>query len=106
MANDHFVAKTYLKHFTGSSGMLHVYRKYDRKTFPSTPSDICHEWNGDIIEDFLSIPTTLGDYREIFGRHWNSSLETFEAGSFTAESKLAIAGYWANLLVCTPALQR
>ena len=29
MARDHYLAKTYLKHFAGSDGMLRVYRKSD-----------------------------------------------------------------------------
>ena len=106
MARDHYIAETYLKHFVGNDRLLHVYRKSDGKYFPSRPRDICHEWDGDIISDFLSTPTLLGDYRKIFEPAWNPALEELKTGKISAAEKLAIAGYWANLLVCTPAWRR
>ncbi len=61
MAKDHYVAKTYLEHFLGSGEtLLHAYRKSDGKYFPCRPKDICREWNGDIVPDFLSNPNLLG----------------------------------------------
>jgi hypothetical protein len=34
MANDHYVAQTYLKHFAGESGKLQAFRKSDAKNLP------------------------------------------------------------------------
>lgn len=106
MANDHYVAQTYLRRFSGPSGMLRAYRKSDGKSFPCSPRDVCHEWNGDIIPDFLSDPNYLGDYRAEFERIWNVGIEALEAKSLNADDKLCIAGYWAQLLVCTPTWTR
>lgn len=106
MPRDHYVAETYLKHFVGNDGLLHVYQKHDGKYFPSRPRDICHEWNGDLIEEFLSTPDLLGRYRKIFEPIWNPALAELQAGRASPGEKMAIAGYWANLLVCTPAWRR
>src|SRR5580704_14206746 len=106
MARDHYVAQTYLKHFAGSDGMLRAYRKSDGKHFPCRPNDVCHEWNGDIIEDFLSDPTALATYRKIFEPAWNPAIKELEKDQISNANKLAIAGYWSNLLVFTPACRR
>jgi len=106
MPDDHYIAQTYLKHFVGPSGMLRAYRKSDGATFPCRPRDICHEPNGDIIPDFLSEPGYLGDYRAEFEPLWNSGIAALEARSLDMRDKLHIAGYWAQLLVCTPTWTR
>lgn len=103
---DHFVAKTYLKHFVSSDGMLRAYRKSDDARFPCQPGDVCHEWNGDVIQDFLSDPTTLAKYRKIFEPAWNPAIRELIAGRISAVNKLAIAGYWSNLLAFTPTSRR
>jgi Protein of unknown function (DUF4238) len=106
MANDHYVAKTYLKHFAGPDGKLRAYRKSDGASFPCRPDDICKEPDGDIIPDFLSEPAYLGEFRKAFEPLWNSSIASLKAHSVDMRDKLHIAGYWANLLVCTPAWRR
>jgi len=106
MPDDHYVAQTYLRHFAGPSGMLRAYRKSDGATFPCWPKDICHEPDGDIIPDFLSEPGYLGDYRAGFEPLWNSGVAALEARSIDMRDKLHIAGYWAQLLVCTPTWTR
>jgi hypothetical protein len=103
---DHYVAQTYLKNFAGSDGLLHAFRKSDGKHFPSRPRDVCHEWNGDLIEDFLSDPAALAKYRKIFEPAWNPAINEITSGPITSINKLAIAGYWANLLVFTPTSRR
>src|SRR5436305_669902 len=102
MPNDHFVAKTYLKHFADERGLLHAYRKADAKYFPTRPADICHEPDGDIIPNFLSDPAYLGAFRGAFEPMWNHVVEALKSGGCTNEVKFHVAGYWANLLVCTP----
>lgn len=106
MQDDHYVAQTYLRHFAGPSGMLRAYRKSNGATFPCRPRDICHEPGGDIIPDFLSEPGYLGDYRAGFEPLWNSGVAALEARSLDMRDKLHIAGYWAQLLVCTPTWTR
>jgi hypothetical protein len=106
MPRDHYIAETYLKHFLGNDGFLHVYRKSDGKYFPARPRAICHEWDGDIIQDFLANPKMLGDYRRLFEAAWNPAVTQLATGRVSRENKLAIAGYLANLLVCTPHARR
>lgn len=106
MANDHYVAQTYLKHFAGPNGMLRAYRKADGKTFTCPPKDVCHEWNGDIIENFHSDPQKLANYRKLIEPKWNPAIADLQAGKLPPESKLAIAAYWSNLLTFTPAGRR
>lgn len=86
--------------------MLRAYRKSNGATFPCWPRDICHELNGDIIPDFLSEPGYLGDYRAEFEPLWNSGIKALKARSLDMCDKLHIAGYWAHLMVCTPARTR
>jgi hypothetical protein len=106
MARDHYVAKTYLKHFAGSDGMLRAYRKSDGKRFPCRPDDVCHEWDGDLIGNFLRDPATLAKYRRMFEPAWNPAITELIAGGISPINKLAIAGYWANLLAFTPTCRR
>lgn len=106
MPNDHYVAQTYLKHFADERGLLHAYRKSDTKYFPTRTSDICHEPDGDIISKFLSDPAYLGAFRGAFEPMWNHVVGVLKSGACTKEVKFHIAGYWANLLVCTPTWRR
>lgn len=106
MPRDHYVAQTYLGHFADPGGMLHVYRKADGKYWQSGPKGVCREWDGDIIHDFLKNERMLGDYRAIFEPRWNDAITDLENGHCDSAVKMAISGYWANLLVCTPAWTR
>lgn len=106
MPQDHYVARTFLKHFANAEGRLHAYRKADGKNFPCRPADICRETNGDTIPDFLSDPTYLGAFRGAFEPMWNHAVSAVQLRAMSAEVKFHIAGYWANLLVCTPTWRR
>ncbi len=106
MANDHYVARTYLKHFAGDTDKLHAFRKSDGKSFPCAPKDICHELDGDIIPDFLTDEKYLGKFRATFEKEWNAAVAAVEAKTPTDTDKLHIAGYWANLIICTPTFKR
>jgi Protein of unknown function (DUF4238) len=106
MPNDHYVAETYLKHFADERGLLHAYRKSDAKYFPTRPPDICHEPDGDIIPAFLSNPAYLGAFRGAFEPVWNHVVAALKARACTQDVKFHVAGYWANLLVCTPTWRR
>jgi len=106
MPRDHYIAQTYLRPFAGPGGMLHVYRKSDGKYWRSNPKGVCHEWDGDLIRDFLKNERLLGDYRAIFEPPWNDAVKDIENGVLDAAIKMAVAGYWANLMVCTPAWTR
>jgi hypothetical protein len=106
MARDHFVAQTCLKHFAGNDGKLRAYRKSDGLSFPCHPRDICHEWDGDLVRDFRRDEALLGGYRKIFEPAWDRAIVDLVDGVEDPSVKLAVAGYWANLMVCTPAWTR
>ncbi|MGX1322563.1 hypothetical protein AB7M17_006016 [Bradyrhizobium sp. USDA 377] len=78
MPDDHYVARTYLKHFAGDSGKLRAYRKSDGKTFPCASKDICKELDGDTIPEFITDEKLLGKYRAIFEGAWNPAVEALE----------------------------
>ncbi|MGY3659233.1 hypothetical protein ACVJ19_005896 [Bradyrhizobium sp. USDA 376] len=106
MPDDHYVARTYLKHFAGDSGKLRAYRKSDGKTFPCASKDICKELDGDTIPEFITDEKLLGKYRAIFEGAWNPAVEALEKRVVDRETKLHVAGYWANLLIGTPTWKR
>lgn len=108
MAQDHFVARTYLKHFgNAASGQLHGYRKSDGAQFPCWPKDVCREWDGDLNSAWLTrYPDLLGQFRKIFEPLWNTAVEALLCGACPPDHRLAIAGYVANLMTCTPAWRR
>jgi hypothetical protein len=104
MSNDHFVAQTYLRHFGDPSrgDVMYAYRKSTGDEFPCHPRAACHEWDGD-LNPLLRSPELLGDYRKLFEPKWRLSVATLLENALSAEDKFAISGYFANLMVCTPA---
>jgi Protein of unknown function (DUF4238) len=107
MSDDHFVAKTYLKHFgdIGRNGMLHGFSKKSGKVFPCWPDDVCHEWDGD-KNRLLQHPKLLGEFRAMIERHWNASVESILSGTLSDHDKFVVAAYMANLMTCTPTWRR
>jgi hypothetical protein len=61
MALDHYLARTYLKHWCDkdASRPLRAYRKSDGKEFPCWPRDVCTEPDGD-LNQYLTKPDMLG----------------------------------------------
>jgi hypothetical protein len=67
---------------------------------------ICYEADGDIIRGFLRDESLLGTFRKIFEPAWNDAISDLETRVCDAAVKLAVAGYWTNLMLCTPAWTR
>jgi hypothetical protein len=107
MPEDHYVARTYLKHFGDPKrgGMLHGYQKPEGRNFPCWPKDVCREWDGD-INPTLKEPGLLGDFRALFEPHWNPSISKIVSGKLEKRDKWSIAGYMANLIACVPTWHR
>jgi hypothetical protein len=105
MSLDHYVARTYLKHWCDETKNepIQAYRKSDLKQFPCWPADVCAERDGDRNPDYFLDPAVLGQFRSIFEPHWGAAVGALQNGRMRAEDKFVIAGYWANLTVTTPA---
>jgi hypothetical protein len=104
MAQDHFVAQTYLRQWADpSSGMLYGYGKHTGKEFPCAPKDVCREWDWDVNPYFKNNPRLLGDYRKIFEPQWRPTVAAARTNQLSAEDKFMLSGYWALLTTCTPA---
>ena len=93
MAKDHYVAQTYLKHWCDPKNKppLQVYRKSDLKHFPCRPRDVCHEWDGDLIPEYLTHPARLGKFRKIFEPRWKPTVERLCAGNIDPKDKLVLS---------------
>jgi hypothetical protein len=103
MPKDHFVARTYLKHWCDPRNeKLRGYKKLTDESFPCSPGDVCHEWNWDINPVFKDNPGLLADFRRMFEPHWNPTIGAVRAGPLSSEDKFVLAGYWAQLTTCTP----
>jgi hypothetical protein len=105
MAKDHYVAQTYLKHWCDPKNKppLQVYSKSDLKHFPCRPRDVCHEWDGDLIPEYLTDPARLGKFRKIFEPRWKPTVERLSAGNIDPIDKLVLSMAWAHFFLCPPA---
>jgi len=105
MAKDHYVAQTYLKHWCDPKNKppLQVYRKSDLKHFPCRPRDVCHEWDGDLIPEYLTDPGRLGKFRKIFEPRWKPTVERLCAGNIDPKDKLVLSMAWAHFFLFPPA---
>lgn len=108
MANDHFVARTYLKRWCDRAKGLPIqaYRKQTGAVFPCWPEAVCAESDGDLNPKYFQDPGVLGQFRAIFEPRWDAALDAVEKRKPTIDDKFVIAGYWANLLTATPAWRK
>jgi hypothetical protein len=105
MAEDHYVAQTYRGHWCDPKNdlPLQAYRKSDLKHFPCWPRDVCYEWDGDLVPEYLTDPTLLGKFRKLFEPPWKPIVERIGAGIIGAEDKVVLSAAWAHFFLCTPA---
>jgi hypothetical protein len=103
MAIDHFIARTYLKHWCDKDAgqPLRAYRKSDGKEFPCWPADVCTEPDGD-LNQYLSKSDALGQYRKLWEPFWNQAVQGFRRGEFTGDHKFVLALGWASISATTP----
>jgi len=76
MANDHYVAQTYLKNFTDSEGMLIPYFKSGREAVgkPKSPKSVCYVPDGS-SNSYFSDPRILEKFLTPLENNWNDNLE-------------------------------
>ena len=105
MALDHYIARTYLKHWCDKSTgrPLRAYRKSDGKQFPCWPGDVCVESGGD-INPYLRTPDTLGQFRTLWEPRWNEAVDGFRAGTFSGDYKFVLSLGWASIMATTPTM--
>jgi len=108
MANDHFVARTYLKRWCDrdKNQQIQAYRKPSGTPFQCWPESVCAESDGDLNPNYFKDPAILGQFRAIFEPRWDAAIDALEKCKPTIEDKFVIAGYWANLLAATPAWRK
>jgi hypothetical protein len=103
MAEDHYVAQTYLKHWSDpQTNKIRGYKKASDENFPCSPKDVCSEWNWDINPLLEDNPALLADFRKMFEPYWNPTIGRIRSGLLSSHDKFALAGYWAQLTTCTP----
>jgi Protein of unknown function (DUF4238) len=107
MALDHFVAKTYLKHWCNpATNKLHAYSKAAGGAESMlAPKKVCREEDGDNNPTYLAVADSLGQWRKIFEPRWNGTIEAIRKGRITGDEKFIVAGYWANVTLTTPSYQ-
>jgi hypothetical protein len=100
MANDHFVARTYLKRWCNrdKNQPIQAYRKPSGVPFPCWPESVCTETGGDLNPRYFKDPAVLGQFRTIFEPRWNLAIEAVEKHKLTIEDKFVIAGVRRKLM--------
>lgn len=106
MADDHYVAVTYLKRWANEETKVWAYHKSDLRVFSATPKSQCHEPDGDKNPDYFAEPNKLGNYRAEFEPNWSSAVADLESGTHSMATKYIVSGYWANLIATTPIHRR
>jgi hypothetical protein len=105
MAIDHYVARTYLKHWCDQDAgrPLRAYRKSNGAEFPCWPANVCGERNGDLNPKYLAEPNALGVFRDIWEPRWNEGVDAFRSGKYRAAHTFVLAAGWASMSLTTPA---
>jgi len=106
MPQDHYVAQTFLKHFTDAEGKLHAYSKNDGKYFTPGPKSVCSEWDGDLNPAIEGMPEMLGEYRKMFEPRWNETVEELKKRNGSRDIRLMVALCFAHMVTCVPAWRR
>jgi hypothetical protein len=109
MAKDHYVARTYLRHFSleGKDGFVNVIRKENLDRLETIPiGTICYEQNGSDNHYFPEKPRVVEDYLKLYEPRWSDCIQKISDGTYTNETKSLMAGYLAYLRTCTPTAVR
>lgn len=105
--NDHYVSRTYLRHFTSPKGCLVPYYKNAQVVVgkPKTPKSICFETEGDTNKYFQN-PRLLDKLLPVFENTWKNNIVRLENRFLDANTKFELAGYIAFLRSCSPTAKR
>lgn len=105
--NDHFVAQTYLRHFTDEAGCLTPYYKNGHVITgkKKSPKQICYESDGD-SNSYFDNPRILDEYLPHIENPWAENITKLASGDVDADCKYEIGAYIAFLRSCTPTAKR
>jgi Protein of unknown function (DUF4238) len=105
MAKDHFVSQTYLRPWCDPERRppLQAYRKSGQEPFRCSPKDVCWEWDGDLVPGYLTDPSLLGQFRNIFEPKWKPTVERVGTRTINQEDKFLLSMAWAHFFLCPPA---
>lgn len=95
MPKDHYIAQTYLKHFTDPAlkCQIHAYSKANLSHFTPTPRNICCQEGWDTNPFLKDNERVVGEYLQIIEPRWDAALENFKAAVHDEEAKYFMAGY-------------
>lgn len=103
MANDHYVAQTYLNNFSGPDGLLVPYYKKGQVIVGKrkSPKSVCYVPDGN-TNTFFSDPRILEQFITPLEKNWNDNLRRLEAGQCDPDTRYEIAAYLSYLRIGTP----
>ncbi len=109
-AKDHYVSRTYLKHFLNDSNKVWVYDKQGLEIRERGRAEICWSANGSSTP-YLSKDRIVEEYLKIFDNSCNNAIEILSSQKIInlneySEAKYIISGYVAFLRFGTPAAIR
>lgn len=109
MPKDHYVAQTYLKHFSvdGKDGYVNVIRKSNLQRLHAIPTtSICAKTNWNNNEYFPKNPRIVEDFLKLFEPSWAKNVQKITNNTYDIKTKHLMSGYIAYLRTCTPTALR
>jgi len=109
MPKDHYVAQTYLKHFSIDEkyGYVNVIRKSNLQRLDSIPTtSICSKTNWSNNEYFPENPRAVEDFLKLFEPKWAKNVQKIANNTYDIKTKYFMSGYIAYLRACTPTAVR
>lgn len=104
---DHYVAETYLKHFTNNEDKVWTYSKKWLKAYEKSPAAICYELGGS-DNPYLDRDRAIEDYLRPIENNWKNSVRFLASSNDSLsheylDAKIVVASYMAYLMFHTPA---
>lgn len=104
MANDHFIARTYLRPFCGEDGLLQKYYKngvVTESTRRVSTKSVCRIENWD-THPSLSDPTAVEKFLKLYENRWGNAIMKLNPSNYSSAIKEIISGYIHYMQAMTP----
>ena len=104
---DHYVSQVHLRRFQSPElgNRLHAIRKADLTAFTPRAKDVCRLPDGSSNE-YLNEPRAIEQFLRVIEPNYNRAVEAASTGELDQECVMAIAGFAAYVLSCSPAGMR